>query len=210
MALNFRPIISTRKSVNDSMDSTLCSLSYPTIDNAITKIVLLGRNTWLAKVDIEHAYRNIPVHPTGRRWLGMQWDNQLFVDKVLPFGLCSASKIFSAVADALEWILCNKGVTSSIHYLDDFLTMGSAHNCQRNIQTILNCCSALGIPLKIQKIEGPSRQVTFLGILLDTVKMEIRLPDSKLDQLKNVLLQWRQRTKCKKRELLSLIGNSLH
>ena len=109
-----------------------CYVPFPT-----QQLTMQYRNAWLAKVDIEHAYRNIPVHPTDRRWLGMQWDNQLFVDKVLPFGLCSAPKIFSAVADTLEWILCKQGVTSSIHYLDDFLTMGSADNCQRNLQTNL-------------------------------------------------------------------------
>jgi len=48
----------------------------------------------------------------------------LFIDTVLPFGLCSAPKIFTAVADAVEWILKDEGVRFAIHYLDKFLVKG--------------------------------------------------------------------------------------
>ena len=47
-------------SINDSIASDLCSIKYATVDNAVQKILQLGRNTLLAKIDIEHAYRNIP------------------------------------------------------------------------------------------------------------------------------------------------------
>ena len=43
------------------------------------------------------------------------------MDTVLPFGLRSASKIFTAVADAVEWIAKANGVEHLFHYLDDFL-----------------------------------------------------------------------------------------
>ena len=38
------------------------------------------------------------------------------MDTVLPFGLRSAPEIFSAVANALEWILWQASVTSIMHY----------------------------------------------------------------------------------------------
>lgn len=34
-----------------------------------------------------------------------------YVDGVLPFGLWSAPKIFTAVADALQWVMVDKGVS---------------------------------------------------------------------------------------------------
>ena len=49
-------------SVNDGVDRELCSMRYATVDNAITKILHLGTDSLLAKIDIEHAYRNIPIH----------------------------------------------------------------------------------------------------------------------------------------------------
>ena len=53
------------KSVNDGVDQALCSLSYTTVDDIAAVVPQLGSGTLLAKVDIELAYRLIPVHPHG-------------------------------------------------------------------------------------------------------------------------------------------------
>ena len=166
----------------------------------------------MAKIDIEHAYRNVPVHPSDRHLLGMKWRDQLYVDTTLPFGLRSAPKIFTAIADALEWVFLHQGVTQSRHYLDDFLTMGKTESdeCTKNLALIRKVCDGLGVPLKLSKIEGPSPTLSFLGICLKTINMEIRLPDEKLSQLLILLAEWRSRKKCKQRDLLSLIGKLNH
>ena len=46
------------------------------------------------------------------------------MNRALPFGLHSAPKIFTAVADCLAWSLCCEGMRYVIHYLDDFLILG--------------------------------------------------------------------------------------
>jgi len=44
-------------------------------------------------------------------WLmGMLWDEKLFIDTTLPFGLRSAPKVFTALADAIEWIARQQGI----------------------------------------------------------------------------------------------------
>ena len=57
----------------------------------------------MAKVDIESAYRLIPLHPDDRSLLAVRWRGETICDGMLPFGLRSAPQIFIAVADALEW-----------------------------------------------------------------------------------------------------------
>ena len=113
-------------SVNDGIDPHLCSLSYSRVDDAATRILALGRGTLLVKVDIQSAYRLIPIHPDDRHLLGMGWRGSVSLDAALPFGLLSAPKIFSAEADALLWVMFCTGVSSVIHYLDDFLFCGAA------------------------------------------------------------------------------------
>ena len=81
----------------------------------------------LAKLDIKTAYHNIPVPPGDHHVLGMRWQGQIFLDTFLPFGLSSATKIFNATADALEWdfIEQKKGLMEfTIHYLNDFFLVG--------------------------------------------------------------------------------------
>ena len=58
-------------SVNDGIPDTLCSLSYVSVEEAVLVVLRLGRGTQLAKVDIQAAYRNMPVHPDDRWLLGM-------------------------------------------------------------------------------------------------------------------------------------------
>ena len=111
-------------SVDDGITSNFCSIKYATVDNVVQKILQPGRNTLLAKIDIEHAYQNIPIHPSDRRFLGMSWNGALYIDTVLPFGLRSTPKIFSAVSDTLEWIALHEGVSILLHYLDDFFNDG--------------------------------------------------------------------------------------
>ena len=97
-------------SVNDEVDPQLCSLSYLSVDDTVKRIIGLGSGALFAKIDIESAYRLIPVQPDDRPLLGLEWKGQLYVDGALSFGLRSAHKLFSAVADALLWVLGQYGV----------------------------------------------------------------------------------------------------
>ena len=92
-------------SVNDGIDPRLCSVDYASVDDAVGVIVRLGRGTQLAKFDLESAYRLIPVRPEDRLLLGMRWEGATYVDGALPFGLRSAPKLFTAVADTLLSIM---------------------------------------------------------------------------------------------------------
>ena len=53
-------------------------------------------------VDILNMYRVVPVHPKNRWLMGMMWQNKLYIDTVLPFGLQSALKIFTALTDTIK------------------------------------------------------------------------------------------------------------
>ena len=62
------------------------------------------------------------------------------------FGLCSAPKIFTVVANALQWILLQQGLQDLIHYLDNFSicrTAWTARKCL--ICGVGNMCSTWGI-----------------------------------------------------------------
>jgi len=76
--------------------------------DAIRQIIMLDPGTMLAKIDIQSAFRLILVHPADRHLLTMEWKGSIYIDTCLPFGLCSAPKLFNILADLLEWILVNQ------------------------------------------------------------------------------------------------------
>ena len=199
-------------SINDGIPSSLCSIKYISIDNAINQILLLGKGTMMAKIDIKSAFRLLPVHPADRHLLMMSWNNSVYIDMCIPFGLRSAPKLFNVAADLLQWIAEHNKVTPLLHCLDDFLTLGPPQSevCHHNLATLKLLCHNLGVPLALEKVEGPTTCLPFLGIIIDTNRMEARLPDDKLARIQGLLGTWLDRKKATKREILSLVGLLLH
>ena len=195
-------------SVNDGIDPLLCTLSYTTVDDIAAAVASLGTGALLAKVDIESAYRLIPVHPADRCLQAIQWENHIFIDSMLPFGLRSAPKIFNAVADALHWYLQQSGIPLLFHYLDDFVIAGPPHSpqCADSLAILDTECAFLNLPMAAHKREGPSTCLTILGIIIDTIAGQLRLPQEKLQRLQSLLHQWRFKKACTRKELESLIG----
>ena len=164
-------------SVNDGVDRSLCSFDYIAVTDIADVVLGLGRGALLAKSDIRHAYRQVPVHPDDRLLLGMRWQGLVFCDAALPFGLRSAPIIFSAVADALEWVIKVRGASHVFHYMDDFVFVGPPNSpkCQQELQLFQNICGDLGVIIAEDKTEGPATCLTVLGIEIDTGAMELRL-----------------------------------
>ena len=85
------------------------------------------------------------------------------------------------MADAVEWILRVKfDIPHVIHYLDDFLILAFTREKGREIlDTTLATLQRLGIEWVPEKVEGPAKILTFLGIEIDSHNNVLRLPQSK-------------------------------
>jgi len=77
----------------------------------------------MIKIDLESAYRQIPLHTSDHHWLKITWQEKVYIDRTLPFGLCSAPKIFSAVANMIAWALRRGDICFVTHYYNDFLIL---------------------------------------------------------------------------------------
>ena len=97
----------------------------------------------------------------------MFWKGSYYGDTCLPIGLQSAPCLFNHFAEALHWILVTNYQVEAINYLDDFLIAGAAgrDQCAASVRVTLSVCEHLGVPVAFDKLEGPSTQITFLGIL---------------------------------------------
>ena len=184
-------------SINYSISKEDFSLQYITIDNAVEGILRLGQGSFLAKTDIESAFCLIPLRPSDYELFGMYWQGSYYYDKVLPFGLRSAPYLFNQLSEAIEWILLNKCSISFVcHILDNFLIIEPASSM---LLTLRNLC----IPTAADKTQGPCTCLEFMGIILDSVRMEARLPYDKVGRIQTSL---EFRKSCTLRELQALIG----
>ncbi|XP_069120279.1 uncharacterized protein [Argopecten irradians] len=194
-------------SINDGIHEEFTSVQYQTIQDAIS-FLKRTPTPFMAKSDIESAFRIIPIHPSQHHLLGFHWKGQFYFDKCLPMGLAESCRIFEMFSSAIEWIMYQRGRTSAIvKVLDDFLFIEPSYEkCLSSLQDFQLLCSQLGVPLATEKTFGPDKILPFLGITLDAIVMESRLPQDKLSKCKALCHDFKCRKKVTLKELQSLIG----
>lgn len=200
---------STHTSINDLINKEDCTLSYVTIDDAIREIVKQGRGSLMCKVDISDAFKIVPILPTQYHLYCIRWEDNYYYYQTLSFGCRSSPKIFDQVSQAICWIAENNYKIACIfHFLDDFLTIDHPSFIAERTMALLNLIfKRLNIPLAKHKTAGPCTVVEYLGIILDSDKMEARLPRDKVERILQLLTSFACKTSCTKRQLLQLLGH---
>ena len=196
-------------SVNDGIDPAEFSCSYTSVDEAIALVFMNGgRGALLAKADIKHAFRLIPVSPEQWHLLGFQWNKVFYFDTRLSFGSRSSPRIFNDFAACLAWIFRTHSNNPLVrHYLDDFfLVAPSLSVASRTYNTILDQSRDLGVPLAADKCVPPTTRLVLLGVEIDTDSMTISMPAEKCASLLDKLQALANRPKAKRRTLLSVVG----
>ena len=162
----------------------------------------------MAKTDLKSAFHLIPIHPDDWHLLGIHWQSQYYVNIYLPFGLHSAPFLFNQLSDGLEWILKNNyGIQYAIHILDNFfIAERSKLACLTNFSTLLHVFMSLKAPVVASKTIGTCQEIEFMGIVLDSVCMEARLPQGKLSRINVLLNSFKYRRSVHLVDLQSLIG----
>ena len=200
-------------SINDDISKDDFSFDYSKFDDATDLLMEAGPGSLLCKLDIKHAYRNLPVKPSQWHHLCYQWEGKYYVDLVLPFGLRSSGAIFNQFASLVRWIIIHHyEISAIINYSDDFFAvlakeMGLA---KQQLATIVKAFQDLWIPLAEDKVEGPTLLLMYLGIMINSQSMTIEVPQDKLDAAMENLPKWFNRRTCTKRQLKSLIGKLGH
>ncbi|XP_052220819.1 uncharacterized protein LOC127837617 isoform X1 [Dreissena polymorpha] len=160
-------------------------------------------------MDLESAFRLIPISPTDFHLLGFSVNNLFYFDKALVFGASISCAIFERFAKFLKFCI-KQNFTSGdlIQYLDDFLGANTSYtSCLENMATFRSVTSNLGVPVAEEKTDGPTTILTFLGLILDTNKMEIRIPKPKLQQVREKIEALVSKQKATLKEIQSLIGS---
>lgn len=138
-----------------------------------------GTCALMAKLNVESAFRLLPVHPECYHLLGCQVDGQYFYDACLAMGCSISCYFFELFSSFLEWVI-RYGTSSRfvIHYLDVFLFVspGGTNQYRFLLDTFKFFMQKFGIPSSVEKTEGPTTVFSFLGIEIDLVHMVFSPP----------------------------------
>ena len=203
-------------SVNNFTNEVSVKFSYNSVDDVAEAMT---QGDFLATTDIKDAYRAICIHPRDRGRQGLHWDFPpekgdgctYMEDNRLCMGLSSSPYVFSKVSDFVVRCAVREGVHRVVNYLDDFcIISGSYGEGRRDQQVMIAVLRRLGFNVSFAKVISPSTSVRFLGINIDTERLEMSLPEDKLTKLKGILEEFRGRRKATRRELERLGGLLAH
>lgn len=197
-------------SVNDFIDPQLCTIQYASFDNAIALLNSLGPGALMGKMDIKSAFRLLPIHPSDFELLGFCIGKQYFYDKCLPMGCSISCSLFEKFATSLEWAVrqrCLLGIL--LHYLDDFFFGGrnDTNDCSELMNAFATLCFEVGVPIADEKTVGPTDIITFLGLIINSSKRIISIPELKILELRHLLSELLVKKKTTLKQLQSLTGS---
>ena len=195
--------------LNDFADSP--ETHYQTVQEAAE---LIGPGFYLAKIDLKSAYRSVRIHPDDHHLTGLAWrfgeGESLTVmrDTRLPYGCRLAPSVFNDLTQAVRHVMVVNGHPGVVAYLDDFLVIGETEGqCQQTMYDLMCLLRRLGFSINYNKVVGPSRRITFLGIEIDTDSYTLGLPMTKVDTLMTDLTEFMGRRSATKKQLQSLAGS---
>ena len=152
----------------------------------------------MAKLDLESAFSHILVRP--QHW-ELMWSSDWFTDSVghstrcnfvntvLPFGLRSSPKCFTDFVHASKLMMEYQGVSYVNQYFDDYVTVGPPHVdiCQSNVNMMLDVCDGIGFSFNLSKLVQPATKLEFLGIILYSKKLELKISEERLQSIMSEL-----------------------
>lgn len=197
------------QSVNDLIDKELCSLSYIKLDDAIKVIQDFGKGSKCCKVDISDAFKQLPISKEQWHLFCVKWNNLYYHYVRLPFGCRSSPRLFDTLSTSVCWIAQNNyNIPVIFHLLDDFLTIDKPSDCGERTMALLSLIfNKLNIPLSQKKTIGPVCELEYLGVILDTIKMEARLPLDKVKRITEYIRLILSKRSCTRKELEQLLGH---
>ena len=150
---------------------------------------LVTQNCFLASLDLADAYYSVRVKPSHRKYLQFTFQGNHYRFTCLANGISSAPRTFTKLMKVPLSTLRQQHGLIVTAYLDDLLLIApSPRDLLQAIDITQQTLRSLGFRISIKKsaIE-PSHQVQFLGFLINSATMSVRLPDQKMSAITSVL-----------------------
>lgn len=189
-----------------------CDISYtlPNIWDLTEHLKTLGRNAWIWKADLQRAYRQLRVDPLDTPLLGLKVNQGVFVDLCPSFGCRSSSAACQRTSNAIVYLMRKAGHTTYA-YLDDFAGCASTkHLAEEAYQYFIKLLERLGLDLAMEKCQGPTQCLTWLGYHIDTTSMTLAVPTHKINDLQHQCDEWLTKRRVNKKMLQAFLGKILH
>jgi len=168
---------------------------------------LLRQDDWMASMDLKDAYLSVTVWEGHRKYLRFMWQDTMFEFQSLPFGLCSAPRVFTKLLKPVLAQLRHQGARV-IMYLDDMLLMAqSKDELEEQLEQIQILLEGLGFVINRKKSHlHPTQSIQFLGFLVNSEEMSVKLTEERVAEITTQCRRIQRAGSLSVRQLARLIG----
>jgi hypothetical protein len=205
-------------SINTVTDSKMFQCTWGSFAECYLLVADAPVGSQAAVFDVDAAFRNIPTHPSSRRFLAFSIKGLIHLDHVLNFGATPAPGTFGRVADAMVEIFKYRGAESIIKWVDDFIflrypTLQSTDGTfafTYSADLIWRIAEELGWPWAPAKFVDFSTSFLYIGFLWNLATKRVELPDKKKQKYINRLEPWTLGSLHTVKEAEQIIGTLNH
>ena len=206
MDLSFPPSCSVNSGIPDNTYlHEHYKLRLPGIDRLCEFILQHGRGCLLYKLDLQRAYRQLPIDPKDYFYLGFRHKNRLYFDTRCPFGLRTSAMICQRTTKAVVHCFTELGFFADV-YLDDFYGADTPERASRAFQSLQDLLHELGLQTSPDKDCPPSTNMVCLGVEVDSEHFTLSVTETRVKDLLSELSSWSSREFYTLKQLQSLLG----
>ena len=141
----------------------------------------------MVSVDLKGAFYTVPIHPDHQKFLKFKWEEHCYSFRVMPSGYSEVMRVFKPPFS----ILRSYGYLSVIFFDDSYLQGHTFSTCEDNVNTTVDVLQFLRFTIHPEKsVLVPTQEIEFLGFVLNSVEMKIKLTDCKsgkiISKIKNL------------------------
>lgn len=149
-----------------------------------TALSLVKPNAYFGSLDLRQAYYSLQILTESRKFLRFIWDGVVYEYSCLPNGLSTGPRIFTKLLKPMYSALRKLGHTNVAYIDDSFLQSDTYEECVRNISDTLQLADSLGFTVhKTKSVVIPTQTIVFVGFLICSVSMTVRLPPDKCEDM---------------------------
>ena len=176
--------------VNAGIDIREFPVKMVNSKNVLSRCLMAGQNSWLAKHDWSDAYKHVPIRSEDHHLQIIAIGGRYFLDKTATFGCSSSPSLYDNPAEIVLTLACLQAKVPR-HYclrqLDDAMCIGSDKVVETWYRNYADVCGEVGAKLAgVQnpaKACEPSQQGQLLGLNLDLVSWTWSIDKKKADKI---------------------------
>lgn len=176
-------------SVNSLIDASQFPTAWGSFVNTSQMILSLPQGCELASFDISSAYRLTPILPAQQNWTCVAWNDKVWVDHAVMFGMASSAGVFGAVADMLVALYNAAGFGPISKWVDDFLVARLPGQSWTE-EEFIGLTADLGVPWNEAKLRKFAKVQRYIGFDWWVDEKAVGFPTEKLSKTLALLDTW--------------------